>query len=264
MLHLVGLTLLLAFGTPDTTVPGASTAASSPATITVTSNDATDTYEVSGAVLLASDPAPVQAATCTSCQWRFVHVCATGGIEDRAGCRDAPCLTRDAIVEVWRAYAVTPPPIGDPAWEYRGLACLAQPPIVVAPVTALVREFAERAVPAAAIRTAPAGTTLTGLPTRFIPGQADLVTDAVIAGLPVHLHASPTWVWDSGDGSTTAGATHVFRRRGLYRIRLETRWSATFDAGGVQGIPLGAPITQTASLDLRVREARGFRHTRGA
>ncbi len=114
--------------------------------------------------------------------------------------------------------------------------------------------------------TRPSDTTLVGLPTRLLPGQSGMFSaDVVVAGVQVRLQAIPEWVWDPGDGTAPGpAATHTFRRRGTYRLSLETRWSARFDAAGVQGIPLGTPITQTAWIDLRVREARGFRQRRGA
>ena len=265
----IGLALLATFATADS--PAASDSLPAPSgaadpAVQVTADDASDAYRVSGGVLLTSDPAPVEAATCTTCHWRFVHVCATGVLEDRAGCLTSQCPTREATVEVWRADAAEPPAVGDPAWVYRGITCLDAPPVAGPPLIALVRDAAERAVPAAMPATLPAGTTLTGLQTRFLAGQPtpfDAIFD--VAGQPVRLHAVPIWTWDPGDGSgATSRASHTFRHRGVYRIRLETRWSAEFETAGVRGIPIGAPITQTAWADLRVREARGFRQRRGA
>jgi hypothetical protein len=89
----------------------------------------------------------------------------------------------------------------------------------------------------------------------------------------VAIDATPTYVWDWGDGSepfetTSAGGpyptgdvTHVYRHHGARTVTLTTRWSATFTVVTALGtfgpypVP-GAPIAPMTTTRIRVQEGR--------
>lgn len=240
--------------------------------VDVVANDGTDTFEISGAVLLdGTFPEAREAAGCTNCHWRIIHTCASGPLEDRRNCVGVPCATAEAIAEVWRADSATLPPPGDPLWMYRGLACLPDDPVALTAVASSVRDLAIRAVPPLRPATQPSGTTLTGLATIFRSNQpAELVLPpAVVGGVTVQIHSQPTWTWDFGHGaplvtSDPGGAwprghiRHTYPKRGIFRVRVSCTWHATYEARGIPDLPVDGVITQSMWLDLRVREARRF------
>ena len=242
------------------------------AAVDVIGNDATDTYEISGAVILDGSYAEAhEAATCSNCHWRIIRTCASGPLEDRRNCLGVPCPTAEGIAEVWRADAEAAPAIGDPLWTYRGLVCLTSPPTPVAVVATAVYDLAIRAVPPLRPASQPAASTLTGLPTLFTTGQPAMVLTepAVVGGLTVLIHAEPTWTWDFGHGapltsSDPGGAwpsgriRHVYPKRGIFRIRVTCSWHATYEVRGITELPVDGVITQSTWFDLRVREARRF------
>lgn len=240
--------------------------------VDVVADDLADAYEISGAVLLnASTPEAQGAATCGDCHWRIVRICLGGSLEDRAPCPAAPCAASTEVAEVWRALAPTRPAIGDPAWEYRGLMCLTEPPAPADAIHDSVLEHTRRMVPALSPASLPAGTTLTNLPTSFRSGQPPFLqtAPALVAGTEVTVSARPTWTWDFGHGAalTTAdpgarssrgSVRHTYPRRGLYRVRVTCVWHAVYSTRGIPDIPVPGEITQSAWFDLRVREARRF------
>ena len=238
----------------------------------VTSDDTRDLYAISGAIILnASAPDAVAAATCTNCHWRVIRICTGGALEERRPCPGTPCSRSADTAELWRADAPAAPPVGDPAWQYRGLMCLTEPPLSAGSVDSAIHDLQLRALPALRPASQPSGTTLTGLPTYFQSGQPAqfIAVPADVAGVTVQITATPRWTWDFGHGDVMSTADpglpypkgrlrHTYPRRGIYRVRATTTWTAHYSARGIPDIPVSGDITQTAWFDLRVREARRF------
>lgn len=246
--------------------------------VDVTADDTNDVFAISGATLITDTfHESRDAATCTGCHWRIITVCAGGTLDARLDCSRFPCASTSTVAEVWRAPGATPPPTGDPAWSYRGLVCLATPPVAAAPVARAAHELLLRAVPPLRADARPSPT-LTGLPTLFRSGQPSAFTTApaIVGGVSVVVRATPSWSWDFGHGPLLRTADpgsawpsgrlrHVFPRRGLYRIAVTCTWHAVYSARGITDLPVDGVITQSAWFDLRVREARRFlRTTQGA
>ena len=242
------------------------------AAVDVTPDDVTDTYEISGAVILnGAFPEAQQAAGCSNCHWRVIRICTGGSLDDRRGCEQLPYPCIGDRAEVWRADAEVAPPVGDPLWQYRGLTCLTDAPVPAAPVLLAVPDLARQQVPGMHPGSKPSTTTLTNLPTAFFSGQPAAFDPepVVVAGARVQLHLRPSWIWNFGHGSpleTTApgspvrisAVSHRYPRRGIYRVRVEAAWSATYDVNGIAGFRVADDIHQTAWFDLRVKEARRF------
>ncbi len=254
-------------------------ALATPASATdVTGNDLTDTYEISGAVILNHTFAEAPAASsCSNCHWRVIRICQAGGVEDRSACLGTACTASTEVAEVWRAEADAAPPIGDPLWTYRGTMCLTEPPIAAAPVAFAVRDLAVRGLPALRPIAQPSGRTLTGLPTYFRSGQPPLFRSApaLVADTTVVIRAQPVWTWDFGQGpllSTSnpgggyphGAVRHTYPRRGTFRVRVTCTWHATYDTRGLTDLPVDGVITQSAWFDLRVKEARRYLTNKGA
>ncbi|MHB0927429.1 MAG: PKD domain-containing protein [Candidatus Nanopelagicales bacterium] len=243
----------------------------------VVADELTDSYQISGAVLLnASYPQAQAASSCSNCHWRVLRICSAGSLEDRPACRGANCEITSQLAEVWRADAVIAPPVGDPLWNYQGTICLTEAPIPMASISAGIHDLAWRTVPVLAPSSQPRGSTLTGLPTFFRAGQPAhfVAAPASVAGVEVTVFAQPNWTWDFGQGplfSTvdpggwypSGRVRHLYPKRGLFRVRVTCTWRATYSARGIANLPIDGVITQSAAFDLRVREARRYLHTKG-
>lgn len=239
--------------------------------VDVVGDDVADEYVISGATYLdGSALAAPEAATCVGCHWRVVRICDAGSLDDRRGCEQLPISCASDVAEVWRADGEVQPPIGDPAWEYRGLMCLRHPPVSVVIADVAITDLVRQAVPALRPGSAPHSYTLTNLHTAFFSGQpigADPV--ASVAGALVQLHLRPQWTWDFGHGPTLttthpgdatrySAVRHRYPKRGIYRVNVLCTWSATYEVNGIGGNTVPQPVQQTAWFDLRVKEARRY------
>lgn len=248
-------------------------ALSVPATaVEISSDDLTDEYLISGAVILNHTfPDATDAAGCLDCHWRVIRICDSGGLDERRGCQQLPISCRTYPAEVWLAHGTAAPAIGDPAWEYRGLMCLDTPPVPVEQVSVAIPDLVRQQVPPLKPASSPRSVSLTNLSTTFSSGQPAAFTtpEVTVAGTLVQLHLTPSWTWDFGHGNplttTDPGRTgpasqirHRYPRRGLYRIRVDAVWNATYAVNGIPGFVVTNPITQSAWLPLQVREARRF------
>ena len=235
-------------------------------------DDTADEYLISGTTVLdGSSPDAADALACSDCHWRVVVICDSGSLDDRRGCETLPTDCDARRAEVWRAIAPTQPPLGDPTWEYRGVICLHDAPVAVSAVATAIPELVRQAVPPLAAGSLPASTSLTQLPTSFFSGQpaAHSLPSIRISGARVTMHLQPTWRWDFGHGSAlvtespgrrarASAVQHTYPRRGIYRVRVDTTWHATYDINDATGFTVAETITQSAQFDLRIREARRF------
>lgn len=237
----------------------------------VVADDAADEYVISGSTILnASTPSAGDAISCTTCHWRIVRICSIGSLDERRGCDQLPYPCTADRAEIWRADAAVIPPIGDPAWEYRGLMCLDSQPVPAETVNAAVADLVRQAVPPLRPGSAPTGITLTNLRTGFFAGQAVADPPPVnVAGAHVQLHLHPRWVWDFGHGQPLTSSqpgmpgasstiSHVYPRRGTYRVTVASSWTATYDVNGISGLGATGAVTQSGWFNLRVKEARRY------
>lgn len=241
-------------------------------------DDSTDEYLISGRTVLDTQfPDAPEALACEDCHWRVLVICTSGSLDDRRGCESLPDVCDARRAEVWRAIAPIAPDLGDPLWEYRGLICLHDPPVALATVSTTIPELVRQAVPPLIAGSLPATVSLTNLPTSFYSGQpaAHALPTTQIAGARVTIHLQPTWRWDFGHGqplltnapgqrARNSSVQHVFPRRGIYRIRVETTWHATYDVNDASGFTVSDVITQSTAFDLRVHEARRFLMNKGS
>lgn len=242
------------------------------AAVDVVGNDTTDSYEISGAVIVDGGFSEAHAAaTCGNCHWHIVRICPPQALDERLGCTVFPCAVERSVVEIWRADADLRPPADDPLWQYHGLACIEAAPIAASALTAGARDMAIRALPPLKPVSQPASTTLTGLNTNFQSQQpSQLVTAAaIVAGESIRIRAVPTWIWDFGHGGVLTTSDpggpwsngrirHTYPKRGIFRVRVTNTWRATYEVRGIPDLPVDGVITQSAWFDLRVREARRF------
>jgi hypothetical protein len=247
------------------------TVAAPSSAIDVVGDDLADEYVISGSVILNDSAADARdAVACANCHWRVVEICAGGWLDERRGCEQLQFPCDAGVAEVWRADAPALPAVGDPSWHYRGLMCLDTPPLPAAPIRELIPELARQAVPPLKPGAAPSPATLTNLRTAFYSGQSAFDPPPVtVSGAHVQLHLRPQWTWDFGHGTplTThlpgyAGpaspVTHVYVRRGIYRVVVTTLWAATYDVNGITGIEVSEPVKQSNWFDIRVKEARRY------
>ncbi len=207
-----------------------------------------------------------EAAGCQDCRWRVSRLCtkeeaAAGGCPRiRTGC---PVGT--IPVRIWLQR-----PGQD--WAVVGEACQGdRPPVTVTDVGSAVRDRAEAALPPLRPSVQPAAGTLVGVPAVLSAGQPAAGirgADLSVLGLAVTLDARARWLWSFGDGarawSTSPGGrwpdlsvSHAYRRSGAVTIGVTAVWRGQFTVEGLGPfIVPGPPLEQSASLPLRVREAR--------
>ncbi len=144
-----------------------------------------------------------------------------------------------------------------------------QRPVSGAEMGSLIRDRVNQAAPRQRIGVQPANGALTQLPAVFRSGQpASISRTDSIAGFSVRFRATASWRWGWGDGTTTTttrtggrypnmSVAHTYRRSGQLRVRLRTRWTASFtvDGRGPYNVA-GGPVTQSGELGLLVRQSR--------
>ena len=53
-----------------------------------------------------------------------------------------------------------------------------------------------------------------------------------------------------------AQAMHTYRTSGMWQVRVSAIWIASYSASGLVGLQVEQPVFQSASLPIRVGEAR--------
>ena len=200
---------------------------------------------------------------CNECYWRLEPACVEA---DPSLCvKNAMCASANQ-----RKYAVWFGTDASAA-DIVEWSCLApgERPISTEELGQLVNVRVKEIAPQAHLKFQPAAGAVTQIPTIFASGQPDHIDrDDSMAGFNVRFHATPTWIWNWGDGeSTTTGkpggaypdmsVTHTYKRAGTVRVVLESRWAAQFWVAGAGPFSVsGPPVTQTATAALHVRQAR--------
>lgn len=238
----------------------------------INGDDERDRYVGTGGLLLPGTVGTherAEVASCLGCQWRLSSPC----LESDAGnafsgtptCLSVVrgCPNGSALLRAWFSPS-------DGQWREIGLVCIGPSgPVTVVDLGTQVRDDLARSVPAQRVAFQPRRGVVTQLPVIFDSGQdADGIHEIMnLAGESIELRARPTWRWEFGDGAWLAtrnpGAAypnldvaHPYRVAGSYRVQLRTTWSAEFTVDGIGPFPVVDPVTQTASVDLRVGEGR--------
>lgn len=208
--------------------------------------------------------APDDPAGCSGCRWAVVPVCGKAA----PTCSGTPFTVCPPRSE--RFFILFSPRAGVPLTSVNE-PCLGdgEEPVSEERLAAELREAVDARAPALRPSHQPSSTALTQLPTIFASNQPrQLRFDEVIAGLPTRLRAEARWRWRWGDGRALSTSvpggkwpnmslTHTYRRAGGVRVAVATTWHAEYWVGGAGPFPVpGAAVTQEASLDLPVREAR--------
>ncbi|HEU0129459.1 MAG TPA: hypothetical protein VFQ85_00525 [Mycobacteriales bacterium] len=214
-------------------------------------------------------------SSCTGCEYALVPACSinspTNGADALCGAAVNSC--RGEGILFW-VYVRRP---GE-SWDQIGTSCIGadNPPLTVGRVTADAREYLRRMTPpAAAIGVQPpAGKVLVNKAAYFAAtGAAPMTETFGPAGARLTLTATPSYVWDFGDGSAafetasaggpypTGDVTHVYRDAARPTVTLTTRWSATFtvvtNLGTFGPFPVGGPpVAPSSTRVLTVREGR--------
>jgi len=238
----------------------------------VTGDDANDLYRGTGGLVVPestwkSDGRTRQeVAGCLDCEWRITRLC-TKEQQAAGGCRriDIGCPVGTIPVRVWLRYVG-----GD--WIVVGRTCQgSDPPRTVTDVGTDVRAEAEKLLPALRARVQPAGSALVRLPVvgrTGQPAQGIRGADLSVLGVEVTLDARVRWRWDWADGDPqwyaapggrwpNAAVSHTYRTAGARTIAVTSVWRGRFTVEGLGPFAVpGAPLTQTDSVVVDVREAR--------
>jgi hypothetical protein len=217
-------------------------------------------------------------STCGDCEWTYVPACHVNtpdnGADALCGAAVNSCPSRGQEGILMWVYLRRP---GEP-WRQVGVACIGGTNDVV--TLADLTVDAQRAYrdqlkpPAATVVQHPADRAVVGFATYFSAnGAAPLSGTFGTVAARMTITATPTYVWDWGDGSEPYETTdpggpypdgtthHTYRRAATTTVSLTTRWSATFvvdtAAGRFGPFPVTGPaIAPTTTQQVTVREAR--------
>jgi hypothetical protein len=234
------------------------------AEITIIGDDDQDAFVGSGSLLLppqiATDWREV-AATCPGCRWRSVIQCE---MTTAGSCRGPARLCGPD--GYWLRVFLTRP---DGVEMNLGAACFGSGgPVSRETAEALLRERVVALVPPLKAWRQPSGPALAHVPVIFGVDQSEEpFTEAFeIVGLPVEITARPRWSWDFGSepvATSSAGRRwpnptigHVYRRSGQNEAQVTAMWDATYVVAGVGPLAIAEPVTQRATIDVPVGQAR--------
>ncbi len=205
-------------------------------------------------------------SSCVGCRWEVIAVCqritapgTTCGVNSTMGC---PIGMKRYMVFFAAAGR---------DFDHITDTCMSpgQRPVSDTEMASFIRDRVNQAAPRQRIGVQPANGALTQLPAVFRSGQpASISRTDSIAGFSVRFRATASWRWGWGDGTTTTttrtggrypnmSVAHTYRRSGQLRVRLRTRWTASFtvDGRGPYNVA-GGPVTQSGELGLLVRQSR--------
>lgn len=242
----------------------AATAVPSPAAATeVIGDDDRDMFVGSGSLILPSTvyrPGRESAAQCPGCEWKATLACDP---VSPTACRGQARLCPDHHfwLRIWlRRPGTDFVDIGSGCFGPGGPASRER-------VESTVADLTLRGVPPLQPAFQPAAGVLTHLPVAFSSGQPNgpLGWRWMIAGLPVDVTATPSWRWAAADGggfstapaaAPSADVARSFPRAGIHTVTVATTWRATYVVDGLGPLAVSQPITQAASLDVPVGQAR--------
>lgn len=205
-----------------------------------------------------------EAAMCVNCFWRINAVCRSFLIGSQGACPGllARCPVGMRPVEVLRANAMTRPADSSPLWHRTGYSCVGdRGPASTGRIRSELTGGWQAKVPALAFRVSPPQRTLVRLPTTvtFTSVGELQVRRLVVDGVEVTLRASASRRvlcgvnWCTRSGSRTA----VFHQTGSTRLTVKAVWSGTFDALGLERVPVADdPIVQTKYAAVEVKALR--------
>lgn len=219
---------------------------------------------------------------CTDCEWLFVPACLPNGPMPGADamCAGAvmACVERGGGI-MMRVYFRQ----GGGSWQSRGNVCIGGPNTVVTVADVAPRagqHYREQMRPGAArIAMQPSVQQVVNARGYFMAGGVDAMTRTFGGGgFEMTITATPTYVWDFGDGTTvetqsrggpypTGDVTHTYTSAATRTVTLTTRWHAEFTVASPLGTfgPFeigGPPVAPSSSLQVVVREARATGVTR--
>ena len=212
---------------------------------------------------------------CVDCEWVFVPACLPNGPQPALDVMCAAaimnCVDQGGGV-LMRVYLREN---GGP-WRSQGTVCMGSGDVVTVADVLPQAGAAYRDVMrpgAATISTQPSATQVVNLATYFTASGTDPMTRSFgPGGLRLTITATPTYVWDFGDGTTLETASrggpypdgdvrHTYTSAGTRRVTLTTRWQAEFTVATPLGTfgPFdvgGPPVAPSTTRAIDVREAR--------
>ncbi len=248
------------------------------ADVNIEGDQETESYKITGELILdesfnGSYESQKQAETCSGCKWIIAKICylddEDGSIKDCSGTADS-CTRPDGEIgkrmKVWRKLRELEP------WLSVGLICLAPSgPQTPSTLNFKIIEQTNEYLPKLLPSTQPIDHVLVNTEVYFLSNQNKSFgpRQLVITGIPILLTATPTWLWDFGDGhfleTSDNGAEfpngnvrHIFQSKGLKTITVTANWQAKWSTKKNLEVPvLGKNLTQKTTFNLEVHEARG-------
>lgn len=235
----------------------------------VIGDDERDMFIGTGSLILPIGvPGRGEAADCPGCAWKATLACDP---VSPTACRGQARLCPDdhLWLRIWLRH-----PGED--WRTIGSECFGPGgPATRTRIEIAIHDKLQHAIPALSPTSRPGTGVLPHLPVAFHSGQepGSRHWDWDILGIRVSVIAQPRWTWQfDGDSSTVgtygvplaegprmvggAQAMHTYRTSGVRQVRVSATWIASYSASGLVGLQVEQPVSQSASLPIRVGEAR--------
>lgn len=231
----------------------------------VSGDDANDQFVGSGDTGSHSDgSASGSQHSCAHCTWMAADPCSLDSNAIGCGRLTAACPAGQEQRRMWFSldYGLT--------WFDRGLECVgASSEASIDSAGQALHETFARAVPQARISSQPSQGLLPQVPTLFDSGQPVALAPSRhrIGSLAIVLAPIAHWHWDFGDGgrldTQSAGSrypdrtvSHVYRKAGVFQVRLRTTWTATYTVDGQGPFAVEGPVIQFAATRIEVGQGR--------
>jgi len=214
------------------------------------------------------DPGARRAASeCPDCLWRMAPDCGQTQADPLILCANAArgCPLGEVRMRIDRWQP------GDPGFRPVASVCMGvRTPLTPAAVLPAVRDAFVELLPPQGPSFQPAAGGLVQVPTLFAAGQPPALGPVPLdlGPYPIEVEAEARWTWAFGDGAeqrfTVPGGawpdtsvSHTYRTPGARAATVTTTWTGTYLLDGLGPFPItGPPVTQQATLDVPVREAR--------
>lgn len=202
--------------------------------------------------------------SCANCTWMASDPCSSQFNSSGCGQVAAGCPAGQEKRRLWFS-------LNDGlTWLDRGLRCVdTSSRDSVDPAGRILHETFARAVPSARISSQPAKGLLPQVPTLFASGQPAVLAPSThrIGSIEIVLAPVARWHWEFGDGGVldthTAGSrypdrtvSHVYRSAGVFEVRLQTIWTATYTVDGQGPFTVDGSVTQVATARIEVGQGR--------
>jgi hypothetical protein len=221
-----------------------------------------DAYLVSGGVIHHTNYTKdrTEAASCSDCFWKIKEICKSWSDANHGSCPwlRLQCPVDMQLVEVFRANAISRPAFSSRDWYLVGYSCIGQsgPISTVEIATAITDSWLAR-VPNIRLKYLPPSDAILWHPLKYELLSPDSLTfTKTILGVRVTLNANSSVEFRCQSLASISNCISnnsnqiKFKKVGIYHLTAISKWRATYNALGVEGIEVSGPNPSSSTTTL--------------